>query len=228
MRAVRKQSKILNATLQHGNDMEASSRQLKFMQFAYTVEVDLTLKEKQMSEMKNHASNPPKKIVVESDDEVEIVKEPSSEESKKMNSLGVQKTPTFTENWASDGESDFDAIEDELQNNEDPPVNVDNDEHHTNESNDADVYLHDFSLVISTSFSNIGYGTRNLLLNSLPPLLSEGSLNRGLVRILPHVLFIYFGLLSCILCWNTLNFGGVFSNALENSLKLRHRLLDQA
>ena len=176
MRAERKQSKILNATLQHGNDMEAWSRQLKFMQFAYTVEVDLTLMVKQMSEMKNHASNPPKKIVVESDDEVEIVKEPSSEESKKMNSLG-QKTPTFTENWASDGQSDFDAIEDELQNNEDPPVNVDNDEHHTNESNDADVYLHDFSLVISTSFSNIGYGTRNLLLNSLPPLLSEDWLN---------------------------------------------------
>ena len=50
--------------------------------------------------------------------------------------------------------------------------------------------------------------------------------NRGLVRILPHVLSIYFGLLSCILCWNTLNLGGVFSNALENSLKLRHRLLD--
>ena len=47
MRAERKQSKILNATLQHGNDMEAWSRQLKFMQCAYTLEVDLTLKEKQ-------------------------------------------------------------------------------------------------------------------------------------------------------------------------------------
>ena len=60
MRAERKQSKILNATLQHGNDMEAWSRQLKFMQFAYTMEVDL---------------------VVESDDEVELVKEPSKQHS---------------------------------------------------------------------------------------------------------------------------------------------------
>ena len=50
------------------------------MQFAYTVEVDLTLKVKQMSEMKNHASNPPKKIVVESD-EVQLVKEPSKQHS---------------------------------------------------------------------------------------------------------------------------------------------------
>ena len=51
------------------------------MQFAYTMEVDLTLKVKQMSEMKNHASNPPKKIVVESDDEVQLVKEPSKQHS---------------------------------------------------------------------------------------------------------------------------------------------------
>ena len=83
MRAERKQSKILNATLQHGNDMEAWSRQLKFMQFAYAMEVDLTLKAKQMSEMKDYACNPPKKFVVESDDKVEFVKEPSSEESEK-------------------------------------------------------------------------------------------------------------------------------------------------
>ena len=81
MRAERKQSKILNATLQHGNDTEAWSRQLKFMRFAYTMEVDLTLMVKQMSEMKNHASNPPKKIVVESDDEVQLVKEPSKQHS---------------------------------------------------------------------------------------------------------------------------------------------------
>ena len=121
MRAERKQSKILNATLQHGNDMEAWSTQLKFMRFAYSVEVDITLKVKQMTDMKYHASNPPQKIFVESDDEVEVVKEPSSEDSKKINSSGVQKTPTFTENWTSDGESDFDAIEDELQNNEDLP-----------------------------------------------------------------------------------------------------------
>ena len=67
-----------------------------------------------------------------------------------------------------------------------------------------------FSLVISTSFSNIGYGTWNLLLNSLPPLLSEGSLNWGSVRILPHVLSIYFGLLSDALCWNTFNLGEGF------------------
>ena len=47
---------------------------------------------------------------------------------------GVQKTPTLTESWASDGESDFDAIEDELLNNEDPLVNFDNDEQHNTES----------------------------------------------------------------------------------------------
>ena len=64
--------------------MEASSRQLKFMQFAYTIEVDLTLKAKQMSEMKEYACNPSKKFVVESDDEVEFVKEPFSEESKEI------------------------------------------------------------------------------------------------------------------------------------------------
>ena len=51
------------------------------MQFAYAVEVDLTLMVKQMSGMKNHASNPPKKIVVESDDEVQLVKEPSKQHS---------------------------------------------------------------------------------------------------------------------------------------------------
>ena len=44
---------------------------------------------------------------------------------------GVQKTPTLIENWASDGESDFDAIEDELLNNEDPLVNVDDEEQNT-------------------------------------------------------------------------------------------------
>ena len=154
MRAERKQSRILNATLEHGNDMEAWSRQLKFMQFAYTVEVDPTLKVKQLNEMKNHAFNPPKKITVESDDELEPVKEPSSEDSKKIDSLGVQKTPTFTENWASDGESDFDAIEDELLNNEDPLVNVDNDEQQNTESNDANVYLHEYTDHLSSSLSS--------------------------------------------------------------------------
>ena len=47
---------------------------------------------------------------------------------------------------AFDGESDFDAIEDELQNNEDPVNNIDNDERHNIESNDGNVYLHDFSI----------------------------------------------------------------------------------
>ena len=39
----------------------------------------------------------------------------ASYESRPIHSSGATKTPTLTENWASDGEFDFDGIEEEVK-----------------------------------------------------------------------------------------------------------------
>ena len=77
----------------------------------------------------------------EADDDVEILKLTASYESRPIHSSGATKTPTLTENWASDGESDFDGIEEEVKTIEEP---VDDDgRQYNNESHDGDFYSHD-------------------------------------------------------------------------------------
>ena len=77
----------------------------------------------------------------EADDDVEILKPTASYESRPIHSSGATKTPTLTKNWASDGESDFDGIEEEVKTIEEP---VDDDgRQYINDSHDGDFYSHD-------------------------------------------------------------------------------------
>ena len=53
--------------------------------------------------------------MLDSDDDVKILNSTASYESRPIHSSRATKTPTLTENWASDGEFDFDGIEEEVK-----------------------------------------------------------------------------------------------------------------
>ena len=92
----RKHSRKLNATLKHGNAMEAWTRQLQFMQYMHGVEVNTDVKAQLMTNMQEHAAKPPQELVdPDTDDDLEITSTKTSYEFKGTNSLGETKTTTL-------------------------------------------------------------------------------------------------------------------------------------